>query len=280
MARKARKAAPAASPDRQVGSIFDYLGLPPDPNDPVKVQKTEPAPDAQSAAQVKALQDQVSALTAQISRMSAVQGSVAPAQGPAPIDPRMLQVSMDGLPDPAEDKDEYNRQLGLRINAANAARDAWLQQQIAQQQQASDLGSMLQRAFDEKYPEWSEYGKLVETVAQEVAMDLKTRGVDPSHYMRVSTEQYIDDVAKKLEANYGRLIEEDDEDPSEGPVPTPTQLATGQQPARTADHLNDTGRTAGIMGGRESGGSPTPGKPAPGDMMADLVAVQKRLQLY
>jgi hypothetical protein len=288
MPRKRTKAAAPAVP--QEDNIFDYFAK--NGRMDLVPQDLRPAP-AQAAPQ-KADDDKTAALLERINRLEgqltdsrrASLQSSAPSAPHTTVDPTLkaVQVSMDGLPDPSVDLAGYNSQLQTRINAAIQAQTEAVRQESRAATEQNSATEKLWAQFRRNYPEWAEHEGLVDMVATRVANRAVQQGLDGQKYVLGNSDLFLADVAKELQTQYGRLLDDDEsEEGVEGEPPTAEKgrnVAPTRRPAQQ-DELDD-GRTAGIMGGNESGGKPVAGKPTSqgSDMIKDLQDIQKATGFY
>ena len=219
-----------------------------------------------------------------IERISRLEGSLeeARARGPyaAPAAPAQTQtrvaakdVKFDptGLPDPLEDKDKYNTELALRINAAMQAQAEAVRQEVTQKFQGEGASERLWQGFTKQHSEWAEYPELVETVAVRVTQDAIAKGIDPQKYMFQNTEAFYADVAKQLNDRYGAVVDGDRREPGE---------RRGQ---RQTDPNEDDGRAVATFGGQESGGRYSQRRSAENEgpgMIEDLHAIQRKMGIF
>ena len=224
-----------------------------------------------------------------IERISRLEGSLeeARARGPyaAPAQPAQNQtrvaakdVKFDptGLPDPLEDKDKYNSELAIRINAAMAAQAEAVRQEVTQKFQGEGASERLWNGFTKQHSEWADYPELVETVAVRVTQDAIAKGIDPQKYMFQNTEAFYADVAKQLNDRYGAVVEGREDN---GFV-QPDRLPRRQ---RQTDPNEDDGRAVATFGGQESGGRYSQRRSAENEgpgMIEDLHAIQKKMGIF
>lgn len=185
--------------------------------------------------------------------------------------PQVPQVDFSKLPDPYMDLDAYNRALQEQVTAVvksqmtqNAPSPAPAQPETAAI--PDDAAQELWGDFSEAYPQYANSQGLVQFAAQNVVNKAIRRKIDANRYVFGQTEMFFADVDKELKKMLGgvKLEEPAGEkgkgDDADDPDPDPS-------------------RTAGIFGGMESGGKPSggkEGKEGPGDMIAELHALQRK----
>lgn len=141
--------------------------------------------------------------------------------------------------------------------------------------------------FDQAYPEYGGEGNKskVEFAAQEVVKRAVKRGLDANRYMFVARDRFMADLAKEMDTIFGEP-EEIDDDVEETPrtrrrreARPPARRDTRRRPREDADE-RDTGRTAGLFGGNDSGGPRAPQRDLSGDsagsMLDDIYAIQRK----
>jgi hypothetical protein len=261
-----RRSAPQQTADDDIFAHFEAHGrsIPYTPTEPQADPKKDTGQEA-LLAQIAALQTQVSDLT---QRSMMQQPAARQEQTPSYVDPRTIKVSHEGLPDPLDNKDAYNQELTLRINAALEARDHALRQDVAGQSTTQATGERLWNDFIGKYGDWEQHEDLVGLMVEKVLNDAKARGIDTQRYMLQNTQLFFQDVDKALRDRFGKLVESDED---EGET----------EAALRPDGSDDAGRTGGMFGGLETGGRPTSTKQTQGpDMIADLHAIQRKMGLF
>lgn len=245
---------------------------------------------------VAQLQAQISALSGQLDDMTR-RSMMRPAAPPAPqqqqqpaLGPQDVKLDLvTGLPDPIDKPIEYQRALQDRIAAYVAAQTEVVkqtataaatrgQQEAASQQQADRLWN----DFSTQYPDWAEYGDIVQVVAKQVVEREQAKGIDGQTYILGNTPTFFRDVEAELKKRYGRLIEDAEAEGEEEPEGHEHHAIAPRRGAPVDNDLDD-GRTAGVFGGQESGGKPSRGRQAPAagaDMISDLQAMQMKTGYY
>lgn len=279
MAKKAKKAAPAA----EGLDIFAALGVDDgnlDPQEPQDEGDEGESPDTKTLeARIEALQRQLDTVTRTNSTLMSPRRA---AGEPTSTQKRSLEpqeVSFDGLPDPITDTEGYHKELTRRITASiqqqMAAEAAEREAQMAQQRERDAAAEGLWDEFTEKYPELAEHRDLVEVAAIAVANKAKRRGVDVPTYMFQASEQYIEDVAGEVKRRFGKAIEVLEEKPS-GDEDDGEDTS---DPRQITQRMNG-GRTGGISGGVPTGAPRPKGSDAGSDFIADIHAVQRKLNIF
>jgi len=182
-----------------------------------------------------------------------------------------------GLPDPLEDKDKYNTELALRINAAMQAQAEAVRQEVTQKFQGEGASERLWQGFTKQHSEWADYPELVETVAVRVTQEAIAKGIDPQKYMFQNTDAFYADVARQLNDRYGAVVEGREDNGFVQPDRLPGQRQRRQDPNE------DDGRAVATFGGQESGGRYTQRRSADNEgpgMIEDLHAIQKKMGIF
>lgn len=257
-----RRSQPTPAPaDDDIFGHFAAHGRPlgPDPG-PAK------APDPQVAAllaKISGMEEQITSL--QDGSRRQMMAAPAPQQQQQRTDPSKLKLDLSGIPDPLENREKFEAELALRINALVDAREYGVRQELTQRTDQATASEQLWTGFTAKYEDWAEYPELVESVAVKLTQKAIKEGIDPHKYMFQNTQVFYADVAKELGDRYGSLVAEKDPDPA------------GPSRVSRAEQSEDTGRTGGIFSGQESGGKPTATRETQQpDMIADLHAIQRK----
>lgn len=224
------------SPQRATGPAFPDLQFQePEP------EKTQDA-GADQAKLLADLQKQIGDLQADLDQQRKANLSLmaqpivtAPVQEPTTVD-------LKDLPDPTLEPEKYAAEVANRttryIGQVQQAQTARQQQT----QQQNGRVEALWEDFAEKYPEWAERADQVEYAATKVAQRAAQRGVDVNRYMFGASSTYMQDVHKELEKVFGKI-------------------------EASADDVDDDGapddRTAGFIGGQDSGGRAAKGEDNP-----------------
>jgi hypothetical protein len=169
--------------------------------------------------------------------------------------PVQQQPQRQEMPDPITDKDAYAARIRADILSELNTQNAQMSAHQAAQAQAAQRVDVLWETFEERYSDLAEDPALVEVAASKVIKEMGRRGVDTNKYMFQASDQFLEDVAKRMKADYGHVFEKGG---------TPSAPATGAN------------RTA-VFGGMD--GSTIGAKPAEapaGDMIADIQELQKK----
>jgi len=251
------------------GDIFTHLGVE-GPEKEKDVKTADGPTTAELLAKVEALTTQMSVLER---TNTALMASPVRAADAAPA-PKPVAVDLSGLPDPAEDPKKYNEalndRLGKAINESIAAVSAAASARQSAASAESGRLEVLWSDFQGKYPQYADHEDMVGYAAERVVKKAQARGIDPTRYM--FTDQFQADVAKEVDKTFGKVLAlEADEADEGGDKPKPKAKPD-------ADEEEDgLGRTDGLFGGQESGGTPAgTGKPKAGDMIVDLQALQRK----
>lgn len=243
-------------------------GVQPQQNDRTPPQD-DPSKDL--LARLDALERQNTELSQSL-RLSQMAPTGGTAQNQRIVDPKTLKLDLQGLPDQLEKPEDFQRELQTRINTVIEAREYATTEERRQQEQANVQSTRLWEGFKTAHSDWAAHEDLVGVVAQKVASEAKARGVDTQRYMHQTPELFYADVVKRLNDQYGALLEEQDAPAGERRAPV----------QRKTDPNEDDGRTGGIFGGQESGGAPAPGQRPKGgsDMIEDLQKVQRAMGIF
>lgn len=249
MAKAAKKTEPA--PEE---SILDTLA------------KRSPAAEPAKAApevDVGALMAQIASLQGNFDRLERTNAALMsqPPSQPQYQTPQVPQhqaaPQFGAMPDPVMDPEGFNKALADRITGTiGAAMQA--QNQISAQQASQDAqADRLWAQFEQKYPDLAPHKKFVGISAAELAEEMKMKGIDMNRYMRVASDQFLDDVAVRVKKDFGAVVAKEDE----------PELV----PARAV-----LGRTAGISGGHDgvAGSGAKTAEAELGSMTKDLTDLQ------
>ena len=190
---------------------------------------------------------------------------------PVPVaqpQPKLPDVTLDleGLPDPASDKDGFLKGLGQRLGttvgqaSARAAETATRQAQgMIQQQQLLD--STWGR-FRSEHSDIAQHEEIVEAAAKRVSNGLRSRGIDPETYLGTNQDQFLESLAAETTRTLNRIkgLNED-----------------GTDPAANEDDGRD-----GVIPDRPSGTrrGTKPGRETPSLFTDEIKATQKALKLF
>jgi hypothetical protein len=220
-----------------------------------------------------------------LDRIANLQGQVEtlrelPDRAPAPVQqqeqrtsPKDVKFTLDGLPNPIENPDEYNRLLTERVNAFVQANGESVRQDVTERVNSTTSAERMRREFYGQFPEWEEHDKIVGLVAAEVAEE---RGLTPAAIAK-APRKFYNAVAEKLDKQYGALVDDagGDADGDDEAFYEPKR----RRRERREDDQQDDGRTAGMFSGMEAGGRPLPTRKRTseqGDMIAELHAEQRK----
>lgn len=230
--------------------ILAHLGI---EDDKPKVKAKDDAPD------VNALMAQIQQLNTRLDSAERTNMALmtAPPKYEEPVRQQVQQKAE--LPDPTLDPDGYRKAVE---EAAEARVKALLDEQnrnFQQQNSAKTSADKMWTDFASAHSDYAEHQDRVEFAASQVVKDLQAKGIDPKRYMTTAQDKFFGDVVKRMDKVFGKPKSEDDTEDNE--------------PAS---------RTTGIFGGMESGGKPTTGSDdeKPGDMIADLHALQRKAGFY
>lgn len=176
-----------------------------------------------------------------------------------------VSLNIDGLPDPAYDRDGFLKGLSGRLSdtvkqvqeRVTAAATSTVQQAQTTQARLDEAWAMIQR----EYPETAEFPDLVDAMARRWADGQRSRGVDPMQLLARDTAAVAHEVGAYVADQLHLIRGEGDQ----GGQPAQPQPAT---------------RTAGIPGGRPRGGAPRQNDAPPRTLVDDLKDFQSRARIY
>ncbi len=235
-------------------SIFDLFGGP--AGDSGEDGKPKKAKDAAEEADVGSLMKEIGRLSGQIEAMQAA--SVPKRQAdPAPRQPQMPEVDLEGLPDRDEHPEQYAKELNKRMQAAITKGWNELRAFEAEQEGGRDREKarteQLWADFSEQYEDLAAHSDVVEFAATKVARKAHSEGLDLDALMfGQGRKRYMADVAKLAKTLIPREAGEEAED-------------------------EDDGRTGGLLDsrGEPSGGKPKGPPSSPPKLTDDLAKVQR-----
>jgi len=183
--------------------------------------------------------------------------------------PQAPELSLDGLPDPMEKPEEYQRAVAART--AQYVRDSLAAEQRAQQAQSAQSRSQQEMVdqlwddFREKYEDLADKEDIVKLAAEKVVTRAKMRGLDTQALVFKATDQFFEDVAEEASEIISKL--QPDEDGEDG----------------DEDDAADAGRTAGVFGGFNPAGGAVAAKPGNSEdkgLAGDIAEFQHKNKLY
>lgn len=151
-----------------------------------------------------------------------------------------------GMPDMLTKPDEYNAELERRLKTYNSEMRQYEQkvreanEAAAQSHEPQVDSSALWAAYKEDHPEYAKKESWVRFAAGEAVAQLQKRGVDAQALMQRSPEDFFKKVNEVYDKEFGAPESGDEGD--------------------GGDEGDADDRTAGMFGGQEAGGRPTPGK--------------------
>lgn len=256
-------AAAEASPldDDNIGDIFTALGQKP----PGEEHPAEPKPGPTEEDRWAQYDTRMANLEARLAAEQ--QANNALMQSPVVVAPLAQQQDAWGaLPDPITDPDKYASELTRRIESKVQNVTSAFQQQQTERQNMDQKIKTLWDTFTEQNPDYAADVEGIEFATMKVTREAQARGVDLNRYMFQNPERFYADVRAKYDAVFGDGEETD-------PLPEPVQPR--RRGRKAAADTADNSRTGGIFGGSESGNRPGPQAPKPGDMIADIHALQR-----
>lgn len=243
----------------------------PDPMNPLEQFAAEadrlnelapPDPQPEASATDKAMEARLAALAAQVESLERANAALMSApmvkqQPQLPDAPAAL--SMEGLPDPTTQPEEYAKELNTRIANHTKAHFDYNQRVAAtnaatektQKEQFDELWS----DFNIEYDELADHPKQVQFAANEVIERARKRGIDIERYVFQNRAKFFADVAKEYDTIFG------DGEPS-----TPTG--------------GDALRTSVMGGGSADAGSRRGAPAAPSSLTKELQAEQRKMNLF
>lgn len=173
--------------------------------------------DAPKADPNKALLDQIAALNREVGELKRVPQAMAQDFTIAQRPNLNTKPDLKGLPDPVLEPEAYSTQLANRITTADENRRRISEWEQEQQRKANGRTEALWNDFSTAYPEHAKKRKAVEFIAAEVANEAAARGLNPERYMFGAPKQFMDDVVKRYDSEFGSPVaaqtpKDDDED--------------------------------------------------------------------
>lgn len=216
---------------------------------------------------VAELEAKIAELTGRIQGLTTTVASEEMEPWEYPEAPDLVELSFEGLPDMYSEPDKYQQALARRIQENNLVNQR-IQREYEREIAAVDAvqanrAQALWSEFTEKHPELKEYEDQVRFVAEKVALEKRSAGVDPQAYIFRSKDQFFDEVVKGVRKF----------------VPALAAGATGGE-GEGVTVEDDAVRTAGTFGGAFSAfapGAKEAGGGAPkGDMVKDMHTIQRK----
>lgn len=210
---------------------------------------------------------QIATLTQRVERAEATNMALmtqAPVQHTKqePFQAPALDVSK--LPSPIEDPSGYAQALQAHTQSVVSA---YLTNAQGQNSAESDQKNRLEKLwgrFEDKYEDYAGNQERVEFATLQVANEARARGLDLNRYMFGASDQFLDDVAKKMDTIFGKPNAKEEEEDEK------------------TERNSPDGRTGGIFGGMESGGKPARGRQTDdgGDMIKEIHDIQIKSGFY
>ena len=152
---------------------------------------------AKMQGQVEELSKQLEAMRQQnMMLMSQPEPKEAPVQMPVP--------KPEALPDLLEDPEAYAKALERQITTQVEGRMAATQIKAATEQQANAKYTDLWDDFKSTHKDYSEDFKRVQYAANQVASDLKKKGLDVEKYMFTYRDKFMEDVTREMDSIFGK----------------------------------------------------------------------------
>lgn len=203
--------------------------------------------------------------------------------------PQLEDPNKIELPDPAIDPAGYSEANLRRLRVQNENDRRLREADDRKKKTVEEKAEALQEAFAAKYPELALDQEKLDFVSVKVAQDAQKRGVDVQRYMFLTTDKFLDDVAKRYVKVFGEPepLEDDDYDIEEDRSNNLRREASAsrRRNSRRRSRQEDddvVSRTSGIFGGNESGGRPGRSRDddrGP-DMIDDLHAIQRKTGFF
>lgn len=279
---KAKKV--AAEPAEE--NILDVLGIGGDPKtneEPMKKAATEPSTDDRIAT----LLGTIEGLAGRVDQMQGDFMRLASGANPTPatpVAPKMAEITLDGLPDQAEDPEGYAKGLNSRMNETLQANMAALSAHQASEQATiaagAERGNRLWEDFQSGYFEKLETDlpdtitdvtPYVEAAAKTVAAKAVRGVADPAQKARMldslmygTPARFMEDVFNETERVLSPLRTPAEEGAGEGPTP-----------AEAVAH-----RTGGIEGGAPGAKAAGGSQEEKSTLVGDIEAIQRATGFY
>lgn len=213
----------------------------------------------------------------QAERNNAVADSVR--QAPVAAPSASLEVptlNLEGLPDPIDDSKGYAKAIAERTLAYQGAMQSY-QNAKTEQSKPQTLGDpdALWDDFTEQFPNYAENESRIRFATAEVAGRLAKRGVNVQEYMFKHADRFYKDITKEYDKTFGDPTDVEQEDHDQQTKIEPRQRKVTTK-VKEEDNDGDDGRSQGIIGGSEMQGPRQGSQKAPGGMIEDLQAIQRK----
>ncbi len=265
--------------NEESGTYLDYLGI---GGDDVPVKGEGEKEGAGAEDQVAGLLKTIESLTSRVDAMQSrrAYGSMpAMAQTTAPTQPKLRDVTLEGLPSQADDPEGYASGLNARIGEAvnenmralsvfNAETQALATQTAGRSDQLwSDFQDQYLTKLEKDLPDGVDALAYVEVAARGVAKKAARRGLNLDAYMYQTSEVFMEDVYAAAEK-----------------VLAPFREGTGKEGDGEGAGGDDdeVNRTGGIIGpGGTPGAKPKPDEDEDkGSLISDITEIQKKGGFY
>lgn len=208
-----------------------------EPGDPDPMQQKLQSLEQQNQQLQENLNQMMLRMSAQPPAQQPVQGGQQQ-QAPTPED-----LKLDDLPDPVDDRQKFNQELGKRIDQYVKGQQQQFQTQNQFQQQLADLDSQFRR----NYPDLADKEMLFQASVQQEANKMKQAGLDPRQAAFMQPDKFLQDVASRMRSELGA-------DP-DGGGQQQQAAAGGGQKQQPKQKGQGGGRTKGVSGGSSPGNS-------------------------
>lgn len=158
-------------------------------------------------------------------------------------------LNLDDLPDPVEKREDFNKELGKRING-------YLTQQQQATQTTTQLNQQLQdldNRFRRDYADIADKSALFQTATQQEVQRMRSMGLDPKRAIFIQPDKFLKDVANRMYSELGIDPDaRDDDDDDEGG--NGQQMQQQRRQTKTRINKRSANRTGGVSRGSRPGG--------------------------
>lgn len=140
--------------------------------------------------------------------LSLTQNNAAPAAAAAQ-DEAALALNLDDLPDPVEKREDFNKELGTRINKFVSTSQQNFAASVTAQNSNTQSLQDLENRFTRDHGELAKKPALFQAVMTQEVANLKNRGLDPSKFVFADPDGFLKKVAEGMRNELG-LTEDDD----------------------------------------------------------------------
>lgn len=216
-------------------------------------------------------QERESAMSDTVRPASPVQTTVAAPQAP--------QLNLEGLPDPVTDAKGYGAELAKRTVQYQNEMTAFNAQRNAPKAAPYDVNE-LWNDFQDAYPEYIGNEKGLSFAVGEVAKRLAKKGIDVPRFMATKSETMFKMITEEYDEIFGSPTDHDDDQEQE---PAPRKRGRPRKAdVEGSDDVDDgdDGRSESVLGAGAQPGTRQGPQKAPGGLIEDLQAIQRKTGYY